>query len=434
MDVDLVGKAKRLRIYLNEGDRVGHQPAHVAILSFLRRQDAAGATVVRGVEGFGGSGVVHTTMLADIVQELPIVVEWIDTPERVDRLLPQLKEMVPRGLVTIDETEVLLYKPRGVRDVSPLLTASDVMARKVASVERTTPLRQVIERALGQTYRAVPVVEDGKPVGIITNSDLISRGGLGVRLGLLEALDEGALRAELDRVGNGGKTAGEVMTPTPLTVPATMTLPNVANLMASRRLKRLPVVDAQGQLVGVVSRLDLLRTVVQGFEPKESEPRRPHGLPATASVSTVMRKDIPTVHPDTRLPEVFQAVISTRLNRAVVVDDQRHVLGIVAASALLERVTPALHPSALRALVHRLPFVHPSAEQVATEHHASAREAADLMTTDIATASPATSLHDVIATVVQGAHKLVVIVDDQNRLVGAVDRADLLHGLVSPTA
>lgn len=432
--MDLVGKAKRLRIYLNDGDKVGHKPAYVAIVSLLRRENASGATVVRGMEGFGGSGVVHTTILAEVVQDLPIVIEWIDTAERVERLLPQLKEIVPRGLITIDDTEVVLYKPRGVRDVSSTLTAADVMAKDVVSVTKDVPVREVVQKVLGQVYRAVPVVDSGRPVGIITNSDLIDRGGLAVRLGLLEVLDEAALRAQLDRLGDGGKTAGDVMTPTLVTVAGTTPLPEVARVMASRRLKRLPVVDERGALLGIVSRLDLLRTVVQGFEPKETEAKRPHGLPVTAPVSVVMRDDVPIVHPDSRLPEVFQAVVSTRLNRAVVVDDQRRVLGLITAGALLERVTPALHPSAIRSLVHRLPFVHVSPEQAAVEHHAGARRAADLMTSDVATASPDTSLHDVISTVVDGAHKILIIVDADHHLLGVVDRADILHGLVTDAA
>jgi hypothetical protein len=72
-----------------------------------------------------------------------------------------------------------------------------------------------------------------------------------------------------------------------------------------------------------------------------------------------MRRDAPTVHRDTSLPEVFQAVVSTRLNRAFVVDDERRVVGLVSDAELLERVTPALRPGALRALMNRLPFAHP---------------------------------------------------------------------------
>ncbi|HXJ21241.1 MAG TPA: DUF190 domain-containing protein [Polyangia bacterium] len=423
--MDRVGKAKRVRIYLNEGDRVGHQAAPTAILDLLRKEDAAGATVIRGMEGFGASGIVHTINLADVAERLPIVIEWIDVPERVDRLLPRLKQMLPYGLMTVDETEVVLYKPRTVRDVSSALTTGDVMARSVFTVGPTTKVRDIVERMLGQIYRAVPVVEGGRPIGIITNSDLIDRGRLGVRLTLLNALDPDGRRAELARVDDAGKVARDVMTANPITVPATMHLPEVATLMTTRHLKRLPVVDETGGLVGMISRLDLLRTVVQGFQVGEASPPRPSGLSATSPVSAIMRPDVPAVHVDTRLPEVFRAVVSTRLHRAVVIDSERRVLGVITDAELLQRVTPALHPGAIRSLMERLSFVQPSE----SDQHATARQAGDLMTDKLAVVSPETRLDQVIDVAVGGAHKLVVVVDQQRRLLGAVDRADLLRGL-----
>lgn len=423
--MDLVGKAKRLRIYLNEGDHIGHLAAPVAILELLRKEGAAGATVLHGLEGFGASGVVHTPHLADVVEKLPIVVEWIDLPERVERLLPRLEEMVPHGLMTLDETEVVLYKPRAVRDVSSALTAADVMARNIVTVPPAAKVRDIVEQMMGQVYRAVPVVEDGRPIGIITNSDLTERGRLGVRLTLLNALDPGGQRAQLDSVGGAGKVARDVMTPNPVTISSRTPLPEVARLMTTRRLKRLPVVGDSGAIVGMVSRLDLLRTVVQGFQTGGAPAPRSSGLSATMPVSAVMRPDVPTVHIDTRLPEVFQAVVSTRLHRAVVVDSEKRVLGVISDAEMLQRVTPALHPSAIRSLMQRLAFVHPSEE----DQHASARQAGDLMTDNLATVSPETRLHEVIDIAVSGGHKLIVVVDKERRVLGVVDRADLLRGL-----
>ncbi len=106
----ITGKAKRVRIYVSEGDLHAHRPVHHAIVALLRSEGAAGATVLRAVEGFGAPGVVHTSHLVDIAQHLPMVVEWIDKAEQVERLLPRIKELVKRGLITIDDTEVVLYR------------------------------------------------------------------------------------------------------------------------------------------------------------------------------------------------------------------------------------------------------------------------------------------------------------------------------------
>jgi CBS domain-containing protein len=427
--MDLIGKARRVRIYVNEGDKVGWKPAHFALLEFLRRENAQGATVIRGVEGFGAAGQIHVSHLVDVAQDLPIVVEWIDSPEVVERLIGRVKEMVPRGLITVDETEVVLYQPHPVRDLPVALTAADVMSRTVTSVTKDAPLRDVVELMLGKVYRAVPVVDDGIPVGIITNTDLVRKGGLGVRVDLLRSLDKPEVHAILERLASTGKVAGDVMTPGPVTVDGRTALPRVAEIMTHRRLKRLPVVDEHGAMLGIVSRVDLLRTAAGG--PKRAEPaaREPAGPCGNVPLSTIMRRDVPTVHPDTPLPEVMQAVISTRLNRAFVVDSERRILGKVTDAEMLERLTPSLRSGALRSLMHRLPFAHQSADDKAAEQHARARRASDLMVRDIATATEETLLSDAIALMLKGNHKVLAVTDAKGALVGMVDRADLLHGL-----
>jgi uncharacterized protein len=104
-------KARRVRIYLEENDRVGHRPAHLAVVELLHARKAAGASVFRGLEGFGSSGVVHTVNLGDLVEKLPMVIEWIDAPERIERLLDEVERLVPRALVTIEDTEVAWGDP-----------------------------------------------------------------------------------------------------------------------------------------------------------------------------------------------------------------------------------------------------------------------------------------------------------------------------------
>ena len=207
-------------------------------------------------------------------------------------------------------------------------------------------------------------------------------------------------------------------------------LPTVAEVMVRRRLKRLPVVDERGALVGIVSRVDLLRTAGVGFGRKEPVARE-LGLDGDQPLARVMRRDVPAVHPESPLPEVFQAVTSTRLNRALVVDADRRPVGLVTDAELLERVTPALRPGAIRSLMQRLPFRHGKGEESAAAH-TRGRTAAEVMSRELATVRDDVLLSEAVATMLRGDHKVLAVTDADGRVVGIVDRADLLHGLIPP--
>jgi CBS domain-containing protein len=372
---------------------------------------------------------MHVSHLVDVAPRLPVVVEWIDRPEQVERLIPQVRALVRHGLITVDDTDVLLYEPMPVRDLTPGVSVRDVMSRDVTVARRSTPAREVVELMLGRIYRAVPVVEDGRPVGIITNGDLVHRGGLEVRLDLLRRLQSPERHEILERLASESRTAGDIMTSDAVTVPESASLTEAAEVMARRRLKRLPVVDESGALVGMVSRLDLLRTAVGGFGRKEPVARE-MAVAADQPLSRAMRRDVPTVHPESPLTEVFQAVISTRLNRALVVDHERRPVGLVTDAELLERVTPALRPGAIRSLMQRLPFTHGKGEE-SLAAHTRGRTAADVMSRDVATAREDVLLSDAIAAMLRSHQKVLAVTDAGGRLVGMVDRADLLHALVA---
>lgn len=420
-------KAKRVRIYTTEGDRRDGRPLHEALLGLLHAENAQGATVFRASEGFGAAGQLHASSLIDVAARHPVVVEWVDGAEQVERLLPGVLQLVEHGLVTVDETEVVLFVPHPVRNLRPSALVGEAMTREVSSVEPGTPIRTVVELMLGKTYRAVPVTDGGRPVGIITNLDLVQRGGLRVRVDLLGRLAPVEVREALERLAEENRTAGEVMTRAPVTVQATTPLPQAAELMARRRLKRLPVVDEGGVLVGMVSRVDLLRTATAGL-PAAPPAAHDMGLVGDPPLARIMRRDVPTVHPETPLAEVFQAVIATRLNRAFVVDSLHRVMGLVSDAELIERVTPALRPGVLRALMNRLPFAHPSEEPVGA--HARGRTAGAVMTRSFAEVREDVLLSEAIGTMLRGNQKVLAVTNVSGRLVGMVDRADLLRGLL----
>jgi len=107
----LDGEQVLARIFVAESDKWHHQPLTTALLERLRREGFAGATVFQGIAGFGARSVLHTTHILRLSEDLPIVIEVVDTQERIERLLVLLDEMVPEGLVTLEKARVVKYSP-----------------------------------------------------------------------------------------------------------------------------------------------------------------------------------------------------------------------------------------------------------------------------------------------------------------------------------
>ena len=99
-----------LRIFVGESDRHGHHPLYEAIVLKAREQGMAGATVLRGVMGYGKHSVLHTAKILRLSEDLPMVIEIVDSREKVEEFLPHLDEMISDGLVTLEPVRVLQYK------------------------------------------------------------------------------------------------------------------------------------------------------------------------------------------------------------------------------------------------------------------------------------------------------------------------------------
>ncbi|MFE2426018.1 DUF190 domain-containing protein [Streptomyces sp. NPDC059373] len=108
----LSGPALRVTIFTGENDTWHHRPLYSEIVHRAHAAGLAGASVFRGVEGFGASSIVHTSRLLSLSEDLPVAVVIVDSEDRVRAFLPQLDELVTEGLVIVDEVEVITYAGR----------------------------------------------------------------------------------------------------------------------------------------------------------------------------------------------------------------------------------------------------------------------------------------------------------------------------------
>ncbi|HEY7283584.1 MAG TPA: DUF190 domain-containing protein [Actinomycetota bacterium] len=104
------GEGRLLRIFIGESDRWHGKPLYEAIVEVARREGLAGATVVRGIEGFGADSRLHTSRILRLSEDLPVVIEIVDRPERIEAVIPMLDEMVSEGMVTVENVRVISYR------------------------------------------------------------------------------------------------------------------------------------------------------------------------------------------------------------------------------------------------------------------------------------------------------------------------------------
>lgn len=419
--MQLQGKALRVIIYIGESDHYRGKALYMALLEFLKKEGAAGATVVRGLAGFGARSRIHTATILTLSEDLPLRVEWVDQHEVVERLLPQIRNMVDDGLITAEEVQVVQYAPG--REPDPLQQAvANVMRTEVSTVTPETPVADIVTLLLRRGRRSLPVVDGQRHVlGIITDGDLLRRAGLKARLDLQEELSEQQLQQQIAVLQEQGKTATDIMTQPVVTVETAATVRKAMDMMVERGLKRLPVVDEEKHLAGWISRVDVLRTLEYHHLTEEEAPRPEKG----SSVSELMYREVPTITPEASLEEIIQVLERGRYRRAVVVDDANHVVGIITDGDLLRRSRWGQHPGVLARLRSLITGQPVRARLPETEE-----TAADLMSSPVITITEDTPLTEALRLMLAHQCKRLPVVDEEQRLLGLLGRGSLLRGLL----
>ncbi len=105
----LIGEQQLMRIFIGEGDRHGHQPLYEALIELLRKEGFAGATALRGVCGFGANRIYHTQKLLDLSADMPIIIEAVDSLEKINAIMPQLDALMSGGMITLEKVMVIRY-------------------------------------------------------------------------------------------------------------------------------------------------------------------------------------------------------------------------------------------------------------------------------------------------------------------------------------
>jgi len=331
---------------------------------------------------------------------------------------------VGEGIVALHDLKVLSHRTRNAFFPRRLLVR-DVMTPSPKSVEIDTPLDHAIRLLLSSVFSGLPVVDGrDRPVGLITQGDLIARAELPLRLGLLAESAPDHREKILEQLAC--RKASEVMTTPVITIAQGRPLSEAVEKMLAKGIKRLPVVDADGCLAGMLSRLDIFRTVMHAAPDWKAFAAQKIEVKNLKQVGDILRRDTQTVGPNTPVSEVIRIIDRDDIQRVAVVDADGKLLGLISDRDLLRYFKP--RESGIWGVLGRM--------KAAVEKDVCAGDlsrcledtrAADVMTADLITVGEETLIEEAVALMTEKALKRLPVVDADGQFKGMISRDSLLR-------
>lgn len=414
-----------IEVFCSEEMAYQGTPLHEAIVDFVRSlKIAARCLVFKATEGCFENGEVATPNILELSYNMPLRIEIVLPSAERDRVLPALETMISQGIVGMRELELYSFKARGSL-LPRQIKVKDVMTPEPKTVQVSTPIKEIIQLLSYSNFYGIPVVdEDQRPVGIITELDLIERAGLPLRVGLLSEADWAYIDPALESIAH--RQAQEMMTRPVITIGAEDLLTNAVNRMLEKGLKRLPVVDLSGKLVGMLSRWDIFRTITEVSPDWQSMAQQNVEVGNLRYVSDIMRRDTQTVLPGTSIEEIVHLVDANDIQRIAVTDEDNRYLGLISDRDLLA-VFANHYPGFWARFAGKVLFAQKGERHKLVGEALRSKTAVDIMRTDLPTVEEHTGLDQAIKLMVTKGVKRLPVVDADGRFKGMLNRSALLH-------
>jgi CBS domain-containing protein len=416
---------KAIEIFTSEEARHKKKPIADAVVQYIRDlKIAARCIVTRGVSGCYESGELTTTRLEVLSYNLPVRIYIVVPDAEIQRVLDGLNGMVKDGIVALHDLNVLSHRARNAFFPRQLMVR-DVMTPEPKSVAADTPLSDAARILLPSIFTGLPVVDErGRPMGLITQGDLIRKGGLPLRLSLLEESDPNRRESLLDQLSS--RRASEIMSQPAILIGQDRPLADAVDLMLAKEVKRLPVVDAAGRLAGMVSRLDIFRTVMREKPDWNDFRSQRVEVQHLKVVGDILRRDTQTVLPETSIDEVIRVIDRNDIQRVAVVDKDGLLLGLISDRDLLRFFKPQ-QEGILRLLGYAKHAFKPDPCRGDLDRCLMETTAATVMITDLITVREDMLIEEAIGLMIDKGLKRLPVVDGEGRFKGMINRDSLLR-------
>jgi CBS domain-containing protein len=413
-----------IRIFTNEEAVYRGNPAYKAVVQYISGlKIAARCLVTRCMEGCYENGEIATQSILIASFNMPVVIEIILPSAQAQIILPTLEGMIDEGIMTVQEIPVHCHKTHK-RLIPRHLKVKDIMTPNPKSVLLTTLVSEVVHLLLSSTFTGVPVIDKNhRPAGVISQGDLIYRGGMPARLGLLAESGKGNLDAVLESLNL--KKAQDIMSPA-VCIKENELLTEAVSVMLKKGLKRLPVTDDQGKLTGILSRMDIFK-MISNEAPDWNAILKQNVLVGNLKyVSDIMRRDVHTVLPDTPIEDVLRMIDSNDIQRVAVVGKDGIFLGMISDRNLLRAFSD--HKEGIwEYFAGKLPFGQKEQKNKGISRYLLSKTASDVMKTDLITVLENATIDEAIRLMTEKMIKRLPVLDAEGNFKGMISRESLLR-------
>jgi CBS domain-containing protein len=414
-----------IEVFTSEEARYKGHPLGMALVQRIHDlRIAARCMVLRGIAGCYENGEIATHGIEVLSFNMPLKIEIILPASELGRVLPMVEEMVTDGIVVVEEMDMRVHKVSA--SVLPRnLHVTDIMTRNPHSVTPDTPAAEIVKLLLTHPFNGVPVIDErGKPVGIVTQGDLIQRAGMPIRLGLLKDMAQDNLDATLREMSK--KQAKEIMTSPVTTVSQDLPVQQAVRLMLDKGLKRMPVVNHEGSVTGILSRFDIFRTATRETPDWQAIQGQSIQVGNIRRVGEILSRDVHAVKVDASIEAVMRIIDENDIQRVVVVNDTGKLLGMILDSDLL-RLFSGHRVGIWDRIASRLTFTAMGQRHKAAIEEARKRTAGEVMRKDLITVTEDATLDEAIRLMTDHNIKRLPVVERDGTFLGMISRDALLR-------
>ncbi len=417
----VIDRIQRVRIYLGRADQWQGSPHYLAILEELRRIGATGATALAGLAGFGPGQRTGASLNRPLEAREPVVIEWIDRTERVERLLPLIDRLLTETLVTIEDIPIYRATLHARGPFANDHSSGDLMRSPAPTVSASELAVVALERLASEGLGVLPVVDrQGGLAGLVTPQDLAWRVGLRLPPHLLAQLAPAERSLALQALT--GRTVMDVMRSEPPSILLSTSIPQALVTMVEWGYPQLPVLDPQGQVCGLLGQEQVLRAAVhEATSNRESGELRDAQPPPP--VRLVMQTATYEVLASQRLSIALSLWLAAPERDLLVVDASRRLVGMFDPQAALRGLDPTERAQLLSELQHEIP-------SAASNLPGNDRGLEQVISRDPPTLAPMDSLLEAASRLLELNLSQLAVVDAERRLLGVIARSGLIRALM----